>query len=118
MHMVQIKMNILLFAIITSLLLLNPWKFKMPRLSITAYNMRTLRCAAPYINVLMETSDIIVLAEHRLYSNELYKLKEINDSYEYHAKASADLCDSQGIRKPGHCGIPICWKKIFVTKFA
>ncbi len=83
----------------------------MPSLSITAYNMRTLRCAAPYINMLMETSDIVVLAEHRLYNNELYKLKDINDSYEYHAKASADLCDSQGIRKPGHCGIAICWKK-------
>ena len=83
----------------------------MDNITITAYNMRTLRGASAYVNVLMDSSDIMILSEHRLYNSELYKLKDLNSNYEYHSKASSDLDDSDVQRKPGHCGISLCWKR-------
>jgi len=73
--------------------------------------MRTLRSACPYVNKLMSNADILVLSEHRLYSSELYKLDDLNCEYEFHGKASHDLKDEMLLRKPGHCGIAIGWKK-------
>ena len=81
------------------------------KISITAWNMRTLRSAAPYINKLMSTSDILILSEHRLYNSEMYKLNELNTDYVYYGKASHDLNDKALTRMPGHCGIAMCWKK-------
>jgi hypothetical protein len=36
-------------------------------------------------------SDVLFISEHRLYENELYKLRGINQAYDVIAQASADL---------------------------
>jgi exonuclease III len=60
-------------------------------LTVSAWNMRSLRCAAPYLNELMSFSDVVAMSEHRLYEAELYQLRQVNKHYEYHAKSSKDL---------------------------
>ncbi len=85
-------------------------------ITVTAYNMRTLRGATPYITELMSAADVLILSEHRLYPEELYKLNEISSEYEFHSKASSDLDSTALHRIPGHCGISICWKKKISNK--
>jgi hypothetical protein len=80
-------------------------------ITISAWNMRSLRGAAPYVNELMKEADILFLSEHRLHKCELYKLESLNRSFMYHSKASQDLDNTVMIRQPGHCGVAMCWKK-------
>lgn len=76
-------------------------------LTITGWNVRSLSCAKPYMKCLMSVADILVISEHRLYQNELFKLEQINDQFLVHAKSSADLkCEKQS-QVIGHCGIAI-----------
>jgi len=80
-------------------------------ITISGFNMRSLNCGRLYVQELMDKSDIIGIAEHRLYNNELYKLNDINCNYDIHAKASSDLqVQDQNIRS-GHCGIGLLWRK-------
>ena len=57
-------------------------------LTITGFNMRSLNSNVLYVNELMSKyeSDIVFIAEHRLYPNELHKLNCVNDNYDVHAK--------------------------------
>ena len=80
-------------------------------LTVTAFNVRSLRCAALYLNIIMNEADIVVLSEHRLYPSEMYKRNEINAFYEFVGKASHDLYDDALHQKPGHCGTAVGWKK-------
>ena len=90
----------------------------MSSITITAWNMRTLSCARPLINELVNEykADILCLSEHRLYNSELYKLSKLGIGYEVHAKASHDLNDNYLIRKPGHYSVAILWNKAIANK--
>ena len=80
-------------------------------LTISAWNMRTLASAGPYLHELIteHETDILCLSEHRLYESELHRLQNIGAGFEMHAKASSDLNDHYQSRKPGHCGVAILW---------
>ena len=80
------------------------------RLTITAWNMRSLGCAETYIHELMTFSDILVLSEHRLYENELHRLEMLSNKFEFQSKSSKDLEAAKQTRQSGHCGISICWR--------
>ena len=90
----------------------------MEEITITSWNMRSMTCAGPYLHELVNkcNSDIICLAEHRLYDSELHKLNDIGLNYEYHAKASYDLMDYQQSMKVGHCGTAILWSKAIANR--
>ncbi len=77
----------------------------MSNLQITGWNVRSLTCAGPYLQELLELhSDMLFIAEHRLYSHELHKLKEFNPNFSVIAKASNDLDNANQGQKLGHCG--------------
>ena len=80
-------------------------------LSLCAWNMRSVNYAGPYIEELCKTHDVIVGAEHRLYSYELNKLNSVFPGFSVRAKASKDLSNEDGVVRPGHCGICIAWKQ-------
>ena len=46
-------------------------------LKIAAWNSRGVAAAIPYIKTLLKENDIVVIEEHQLYDNELYKLRDI-----------------------------------------
>ena len=83
----------------------------MATLTILSWNMRSFSCATPYIQDLMNTADILMLSEHRLYESEHYKIEELSKDYSFLSKSSEDLSKHQVTRVPGHCGITLCWKK-------
>ena len=82
-------------------------------LTITAFNIKSLSNSLFYVNELLDkyNTDILCIAEHRLYNNELHKLNDINVLYETYGKASVDMSDDHQNIKPGHCGIALLWKK-------
>ena len=90
----------------------------MSTITITAWNMRSLNRAGPYLHKLVDTynTDVLCLSEHRLYNCELDKLNDIGLDFECHAKASADLLDSNQSVKPGHCGTAILWKNAISSR--
>ena len=83
------------------------------KLKIYAWNMNcAIATAGSYLNVLMESSDIIALSEHGLYNCELYKLNFVNEDFMSMAKSSANLNDEQfGVRR-GYGGCAILWHKL------
>ena len=80
-------------------------------ITIASWNMRSLVSAKPYINELLNMSDVLVLSEHRLFKNELHKLGQINCNIEYEAKASDELDSKDQSNYSGHCGIAIFWQR-------
>lgn len=82
-------------------------------ISITGFNMRSLNSSIPYLCKLTRNSDIVFIAEHRLYANELCKLNDIDQDFDVYAKASGDLNPANQNIKAGHCGIAILWRKEF-----
>ena len=80
-------------------------------LTITGFNMRSLNSSKPYLCHLLRKSDIVFMAEHRLYGNELYKLHDIDESFDVCAKASGDLDHANQNTRAGHCGIALLWRK-------
>ena len=64
----------------------------------------------------MSFSDVVVVSEHRLYSNELHKLEYINDDFVVQAKASSSLRNEKQTHVIGHCGIAMFWKKSIAHK--
>ena len=96
-----IKMSHLVLIIIMSLLTLSAW------------NMRSLGPAGPYLHELadLHRSDIICISEHRLYPYELYKLNELCPQFDVHAKSSEDLSNEAQNKQSGHCGTGILWRK-------
>ena len=78
--------------------------------------MRSLPTANPFLKQLMRTSDILFISEHRLYSNELYKLESINHQFIVHSKASKDLDSRKQSYKAGHCGTGMFWHSAIGNK--
>ena len=76
-------------------------------LTITAFNIKSLSNSLFYVNELLDkyNTDILCIAEHRLYNNELHKLNDINVLYETYGKASVDMSDDlqNNNRKLWHC---------------
>jgi exonuclease III len=56
-------------------------------------------------------SDVLFVSEHRLYENELYKLRDINHDFDVYAKASGGLEIHNQSSKLGHCGVALFWHK-------
>ncbi len=80
-------------------------------LNICAWNVRSLSLAKPYIQKLCQRNEIMFIAEHRLYSKELYKLYDLGVDYDVYAKSSKDLKDINQSSKPGHCGVAMMWSR-------
>jgi len=104
-------LSIFCMFIISCLMAVSMSNVRSNHLTVTSYNGRSLNSSISYLNKLMNNSDILVLQEHRLYSNELHKLNDINRNYHVHAKASKDLDPVHQNCNPGHCGIAMFWKK-------
>ena len=82
-------------------------------LTISAWNMRSLGPAGPYLHELadLHKSDVICISEHRLYPYELFKLNDLCPQFDVHAKSSEDLSNEVQTKQSGHCGIGILWRK-------
>jgi exonuclease III len=80
-------------------------------LTISAWNLRSLTCAKPYMLELMQMSDVFAISEHRLYPSELYRLENISTEFVVQSKSSADLNDRHLDTKHGHCGVALFWNK-------
>jgi len=75
---------------------------------IVGHNIRSWTSGKKYVSSLMKKSlDVLFVAEHRLYNNELSKLRDFNDDYEVIATSSKDLNMSDQSRVSGHCGVAI-----------
>ena len=85
-------------------------------MQVTAWNMRALASARPYLEKLSRSSDVMVLSEHRLYNCQLHKMRDYLPGYSINAKSSHDLNDIDVNSKPGHCGIAIAWKEQYDRK--
>ena len=81
-------------------------------LTATTWNMNMrFRSGKPYLFSLLENTTIMVLNEHALYPNELFKLKNLHTDFNAFGKASRDLDDRNFGSIPGHCGCAIMWRK-------
>ena len=80
-------------------------------LQITGFNVHGLSSTKDYMKVLMNECDIIGISEHFLYEHELYKLQEIDPSFECVSKSSKNLTAASYGHHIGHGGIAILWKK-------
>ena len=78
----------------------------------TAWNMNCkFRAGKPYLSSLLGQSTVMVLNEHALYPNELYKLKHLHPDFNAYGKASRDLDERNFGSIPGHCGCAIMWRQ-------
>ena len=65
------------------------------KLTITAWNMRGMfPVAGPYLNTILNGTDVLALSEHGLYPCELYKLNNVSLEYIWMAKSSRQLSDN------------------------
>ena len=79
-------------------------------LTVSAWNCRDLTCAAPYINHLAESCDIIVLSEHWLWPHSLHKLDDLASGFSSYGCSDKRLnMDSNLTRGCG--GVAILWKE-------
>ncbi len=81
------------------------------KLRISAWNARGMTASGPYLNKLMQSSDVVAVSEHNLYTCDLHRLGEINTDFESLGRSSADLDEANRGRIPGHCGVAILWRK-------
>ena len=81
----------------------------------SAWNMRGLVTAKPYLRHLMSKSDIIAVSEHMLYDCELWKLGEIDNNFSVTARASRDLDDGKCGKRFGHCGVALFWNMLITS---
>ena len=81
-------------------------------LTIAGHNIRSWTSGKRYVNNIMHKlhADIVFVAEHRLYKNELFKLKDFDDQYDVIAKSSEDLKLYNQNRVSGHCGVAMFWR--------
>ena len=81
------------------------------KINICAWNMNhvNLRCAKPYLNILMNEYSILAISEHGLYNCELYRLDDINPNFKSLAKSSSALKDANFGKAPGHGGCALLW---------
>ena len=80
------------------------------QLTIMSWNVRSLTGARPYIYKLMETSDVIVISEHRLYDCQLHNLESINHNFAVTSKASKSIDDRTCDVRSGIGGIAMFWR--------
>ena len=78
-----------------------------------AWNSRGMNAAKPYLNTLLKDNDIVVISEHQLFHEEIYKLKEICDvsDFQVYVKAKPKPILNTTRYTPGNCGIAIAWRK-------
>ena len=81
------------------------------QLSITSWNSRGLVAALPYLNEILETSDIVALSEHWLHSNRLNVLTDISQDFNVIARSSKYANASEFGYKRGQGGVAIFWRK-------
>ena len=86
------------------------------QLRISAWNCRGVKGARPYLVELMQSSDIIALSEHKLYSNELGFLTDLSSDFVATGKSSTDLTPDKYGYVPGHCGVAMLWRKYLSCK--
>ena len=81
------------------------------KIRITCWNSRGMVAAIPYLNKLLETSDIIALSEHWLQNNRLNVLMEVSDKFNVLARSSkhADSGSYGSVRGQG--GVALLWRK-------
>jgi len=65
---------------------------------------------------LTSQSDVVVISEHHLYENQLFKLDEINTCFASYGKCADGLDPSKQDSVPGHGGIAILWNKSLSCK--
>ena len=104
-----ILINILLFIVIAMPEMENIETIL--KLRITAWNLRSMSCAKPYIKELLQCSDILAISEHRLYPSELYKLNDIDQKFDVLSKSSSDLNENNQSMSYGHGGVALFWRK-------
>ncbi len=80
-------------------------------LNISAWNSRGLGAAAPYLDKLMKTADVLCVSEHQLYECELGRLNQLHHDFTGYGKSSTSLKPENYGKVPGHCGVAILWNK-------
>ena len=115
LHMIYMMiMFCMLYYWIVSLVIrrtMNEQYISHTNLRVLSWNMRGFKAASPYINTLLNDSDICVLSEHHLFENELWKLNGLTDKFDVFAKSSSQLDNSHIYTGKGHGGIAIMWRK-------
>ena len=87
------------------------------RISISALNVKGIHTSFAYVTDLMKSNDVIVVSEHWLPNQQLYKLKHINPDFNCCAKAGnqVDMFSSHawgGVAILWHKKIDSCVKKV------
>ena len=72
--------------------------------------MRGFNSAVPYVRVLLNTNDVVILTEHWLHADRLNRLEEILDSISYCAKSSKFAAAENYGSHRGQGGVAILWK--------
>ena len=67
--------------------------------------------ARPYLDKLLETTNVLALSEHGLYPCELYKMNDINEGFSSLAKPSKKLINENFGKRRRHGGCAILWYK-------
>ena len=80
-------------------------------LRVSCWNMRGLSGSLPFVNYLLNDSDICIISEHHLYECELHKLSQINEQYESYGKSCNRLSNDNLYHARGYGGIAILWNK-------
>ena len=73
--------------------------------------MRGLSGSLPFVNYLLNDSDICIVSEHHLYECELHKLSQISEQYESYGKSCNRLSNDNLYHARGYGGIAILWNK-------
>ena len=79
-------------------------------LTISSWNCRGLKFSAPYLQVLSNTSDIILLQEHWLWPFELHSLSSVLCGFSSHGSCDKRLNESSDLQR-GCGGVGILWKE-------
>ena len=80
------------------------------KLNISSWNARGLKNSVPYMQVLSNTSDIILIQEHWLWPFELHSLSSILSGFTAHGLCDRRLNETFELLR-GCGGIAILWKK-------
>ena len=75
--------------IILYLCILSDTNMNSKPLRCIAWNSRGMNAAKPYLNTLLKDNDIVVISEHQLFHEEIYKLKEICDVSDFQVYVKA-----------------------------
>ena len=80
-------------------------------LKICGYNCKGYISSAQYVDMLIDTFDIVFLSEHHLYANNLNRIDRSRNDICVYARASTKLQDNMTYTGFGYGGIAFVWKK-------